>query len=585
MKNPVSLPATLQMDSNQLQNSATSANATGITVVESAEALAQLTGVKMAMLVGHNEGSTKGGGNFIYQPEGSGLRIGEWLFQSGQTVTPYHFGAFDGSWNEDSGAALQRFFDFLATPQSRNYQVFGGGSFGTRIPLVARGLGGVYGFDLTIQALEGMDDVITANNCRDSIWIGRLKIKVSQDSWLQRRKGVNGFRIEDSRGAKFCDIEAYMGSGWAVYYASGNNNMSTVGNIAAQDMGASTRTNQEHKVTSIGYSNYERNTLWQNTTITLSPGSRIPSDAHQMGRAFWVSVAGEPYKIRSVNRENNTITVYPMVPDAEQVMGDHHLVYGGGICNYAGGHTAKGRVGHVYPMRCGIGMWITGQSSANVDGYTGQSNGIDMVLGSNPENVFGGSFIGSVYFEWSRIADLIFMSETGSQYNYGTIFGSCTNLDFPKWYSMGYKRTNTPANRGGKQNFPVAFMNGGELWSPGAGSARSLDAATYLASATNHYASPQFAQPLRNATSIHLTHHVQEERFRGIHPITFYLYGQRGANGSYHQSIPITCAEGYTINDKPGPLNIANRNAPVTLHALLERGNNWIVTLTEHQAL
>lgn len=584
MQNIVDIPATLQVDMNQLTIKPSKQKKGGdVAAVSSAEELGQLKGAKVAMLVGYHEGSIKGGGTFIHKPEGAGLRIGEWVLQAGQTVTPFHFGCTEDGWEKDNATELQAFFDFLAVPAARDYTIYGGGSFGTTRPLVAQGLGGIYGFDLLINALEPMDDVLTIRDCRNSIWTGRIKIKVSQHSWLQRRKGVNGVRIEDCRGAQLCDFDAYYGSGWAVYYAAGNNNMSHIGNIAANDMGASTRANQEHRVKAVSYSNDEKNTLWQSTTITLSKDSVIPSDAHQMNRAFWISSAGEPYKIRSINRDNNSITVYPMVPDAEQTDDNNHLVYGGGICNYANGHTAKGRVGHVYPMRCGIGMWITGQSSANVDGYTGQSNGIDMVMGANPENVFGGSFIGSVYFEYSRIADLIFMSQTTSQYNYGSIFGSCTNLDFPKWYSMGYKRTNTPPRRGGRQKFPITFMNNGELWFPQGDESTVYDSARYIASASS--AAAHAGQPSRNNTEIHLSHNEIEERFRGTRPITFYLYGTRGKNGSYHQPMPVTCAPGYTINGKPGPLYIPSCDAPITLHALLERGNNWIVTFTEHQTL
>lgn len=109
MQNLVSLPSIPQMGVNPLSNPARSVKVTTMAVVESVEALVQLSGVKMAMVVGHNEGSTKGGGNFIYQPEGPGLRIGGWIFQPGQTVTPYHFGALESGWDHDSGDALQKF--------------------------------------------------------------------------------------------------------------------------------------------------------------------------------------------------------------------------------------------------------------------------------------------------------------------------------------------------------------------------------------------------------------------------------------------------------------------------------------------
>lgn len=583
MPNVVDHPVSIQEGLNGLLEARSQANGKrGIAIVESAEELAHFSEMAFVILVGYHKGSKKGGGNFIYQPEGPGLRIGEWVFQPGQSVTPYHFGALEGGWDIDSGEALQRFFDFCATPEARDYPIYAGGAFGTRIPLLAEGLLRVYGFDLALQGLAPMDDVLTAKDCRGSTWLGKISIRVSKESGLSRRTGVNGFRIDNSRAAKFCDLSVSAGSGWAVYFAAGNNNMSTVGNVSAVDMGASTSTNQTHSVASVSYSNFERDTLWQTTTIALSSTSVIPSDAHLMERAFWISSAGEPYKIRSVNRANNTLTVYPMVPDAEQVSGEHQLVYGGGVCCYSGGHTAKARIGHVYPMRSGIGLWLTGQSSANVDGFTGQFNGIDLVLGANPENAFGGSFIGSVYFEATRIADLVFVNQASS-FSYGSIFGSCASLNTDKWWSLGYKRTDTPPNRRGRQRFPIAFMNNGELWTPGGGRDLDYDSSRYVANASS--TSPYHAQPSRNTTEIHLTVDSQREKFRGVSPIVFHLYGQRGNNGSYHRAIPVTCEEGYTINGKAGPLTLENRESPVTLYALLEGGNNWIVSLTEHQTL
>jgi hypothetical protein len=584
MKNLNNLPATQQMDINQLQSLVALEKAADIAVVESVEALTHLSGVKIATVIGYNSGSTKGGGTYIRQPGTGGLRVGEWLFQPGQTVTPHHFGAIDGSWDEDSYDALDAFFTFCGTRESRDYAVYAGGAFGTSNTLLVDGLSGIYSFDLSIKALAPMNDVMVARNCDKSRWTGKIVFACSAHPWLRRRTGVNGLRIEGGREAHFCDIEAYRGSGWAVYYAAGNNNMSSIGRITASDMGASTRDDtQSHKVTAVGYVNRELNTLWQNTTIQLSENSVIPSEAHQLQRSFWISAAKEPYKILSVNRENNTITVYPMIPDAEQTLDAQHLVFGGGICNYAGGHTAKGRIGHVSTMRSGIGLWITGQSTCNVDGHTGQSNAIDIVMGSNPQNVFGGGFIGSIYSEWSRIADLIFTSQTSSQYSYGSIFGSCTNLDFSKWFSLDYKRTNTLPRRGGKQYFPITFMNGGHLWSPVGDEVSMHDRTTYTGSTRSSL--PHLGRPLRNNTEIFLSHDRSSEVFKGRQPVTFYLYGTRGRNGSYHQEIPIRCGKDYTINGKAGPIMFPNTDAPVTIYAVLEDGANWRVTYTEHQVL
>lgn len=584
MQNLVDLPATLQMDMNHLQSSLTPAKTTGFAVVESAEELIQLSGVKMATLIGYNKGSTKGGGTYIHQPGEGGLRIGAWLYQPAQTVTPYHFGALESGWDIDSGEALQRFFDFCATPAARDYQIFASGSFGTSTPLTAANMRYVYSFDMSLQGLAPMDDVFTIKNCRGSVWIGKLNIKVSGDSWLRKRVGINGVRIDDSRGAKLCDFNVTQGSGWGVYFGAGNNNMCTIGDISTVDMGATGKTSRTHLVNAIGFSGNDSNTIHQYSDITLSPESVIPSDAHQMNRAFWVSAIGEVYKILSVNRATNTLRVYPRVPDAEQIEGDANLAYGGAVCCYSGGHTAKAKLGHVSAMRSGIGLWLTGQSSANAEGYTGQFCGIDMVLGSNPENAFGGSFIGSVYFEASEFADLIHVNQTRS-YSNGTIFGSSAGLDTRGWQSLSPKGPNWTPGSTEKQYLPITFMDGGYLWGQGSGDEISRDSGKYTVTASSRSGIATAIQPYRHTTEIQLKTSDDAKKFVGVLPVTVHLYGQQGVNGSYHRPIPITCEEGFTINGKPGPLEIPNYDAPITINALLERNNNWIVTLTEHQAL
>lgn len=583
MQNIVDIPVTLKVNAADLQQPPSRPTPqTGIAVASSAEELAQLSGAKMAMLIGYHEGSTKGGGTFIHSPGIDGPHIGDWVLQPGQTVTPFHFGTGEGGEDEDSGEALQLFFDFCAQPSARGYQIYGGGRFGSSIPLKIEGAGYVYSVNFFIKALDAMDEVLTFKSCRGSVWSGKIAVQCFGDQWLSKRQGVNGIRIDDCRGAKLCNLSAKEGSGWGVYFGAGNNNMCTVEDVSTTDMGATGKDRRTHSVSVASYRNNEHNTIHQSTLVTLSPGSIIPSDAHQIYRAFWISAAGEPYKIIGVDRAANAVRVYPMVPDAEQTLDSSQLVYGGGVCCYSGGHTAKAKIGHVSAMRSGIGCWLTGQSSANVEGYTGQFCGVDMVLGSDPDNTFGGSFFGSVYFEASEFADLVYMNQTRTN-SHGTIFGSSTALDLSDWISMEPKRTNTKGRSTTKQYFPITFMYEGSLWYPGLGGERSQDEGNYGASATQMNGAPQFAQPFRNTTKISLRHSEQAERFRGVLPVTFHLYGQQGDNGSFHNPIPVVCQEGYTINGSNEPLVILPRGVPITLHALLERDDNWIVTYTEHQ--
>ena len=580
MPDTVEIPATLTIAQADMPDAPPPAIARDVVHVASAQALLKAPAASAAVLRGYHEGSILGGGTYIYQPGEGGPRIGPWVLQPGQTVTPYHFGAGERGWGADYGKELQAFFGFCGSAAARHYPIYGTGNYGTTIPLVAENMIRTYGFDLGIQGLAPMDDVLTIRSARRGVWVGKIHIRVTPHQTPSSRYAVNGVRIEDASRATLCNFVCDRGAGWGVYFA-GDANMCRIGDVSVTDMGVTNDPNRRHTVESIGYSNHERNTIHQRTTIMLSEGSRIPSAAHQMQRAFWISATGYPYKILSVDREAHSITVYPMIPDAEQVNEAHGLVYGGGVCCYSGGHTAKAKIGHVYPMRAGTGIWLTGSSSAAVDGYTGQFCGVDIALGRDPHGAFGGAFFGSVYFEGSRVADMVHVNQTTSFSN-GTLFGSVTSLNMDKWVSLLPKRAYGEV-RWERQYLPISMMREGQWWSPDAGARRDHDSSSYTMSGSHRTKDATHGQPTRNNTEIRLRADPSIERFKGVHPATFHLYGQRGNNGNYHSSVPVTCDEGYTINGKPGPLTLKRRDVPVTLYALLEGDNNWIVTLQQHE--
>ena len=579
MSDQIEMSAVLQINSEDMPQPSNNS------VVNSAEELKTLLGPQMVCLKGYHSGSNKGGGTFIYSPESSGLKIGDWLYQPGQTVTPYHFGALESGWENDSGEALQAFFTFCSGPNARDYTIYCAGEFGTNIPLFAENMRGVYGISLSLMALVPMDDVLTFKYCRNSVWMGKITVRVSDGDSLRHRYGVNGVRIEDCREAQLPTFNVSRGSGWGVYFGDGNNNMCTIGNVSTLDMGASGKDNRSHIVEATGYDDYDINDSRQWTKVQLSGDSVLPSVAHQMGRAFWISTSGYVHKIISLDRPNNSIKVYPRVPDIDKIPGNTNLCYGGAVMCYSGGHTAKAQLGYVSAVRSGIGLWLTGPSTANVQGYAGQFCGVDMVLGSDPASTLGGSFVGSIYFEAAEFADLVHVNQTSSNSN-GTLFGSSAGLDPSSWVSLMPKRADwTPGGYPGKQFLPIAYMDDGKMWGQGDGGERSYDSSSYTVRASSRTGVATAIQPTRNTTRLHIVINEDEERHTGIQPVTVHVYGRQGENGSYHESLPITCSEGYTLNGKEGPLIVPNMNGPYTIHAILEYGYNWIVTITRHEVL
>ncbi len=498
-------------------------------------------------------------------------------------LTPLDF-VEDG---DDDSDTIERFFAFAADGSaSRPYELAARGTFRLTRPLVVDGVTRGMRVDLTLIDTIGMDDVVTIKRCGGAVWEGICRVRGVRAGTAALRVGydtVNCVRLESNRAAKLCHFDTRGSSGWGVYHGAGNSNMLEIGNVISRENGCSARTDRQHHVDVERYSNADRNNIHQRTTLHLEDVSQLPSSAHRLARAFIVTPSREPHKITNIDRESGSITVYPRIPDADQIAGPIAMVFGGGLCLDAGGYTAKARFGMVSPTRCGTGLWLTGYDTAVGAGITSQYNGVGLALGNNPDNAFGGTKLDSVYFEAEPVAEVVHCNQTSNS-SHGSLFSAVTSLDMSAVKTLSWLR---PSGEVGSRRryLPLTMPRNGNWWTPS--NERDVirstrdDESAYAVRASPEPRDDHYAYVRRSSSRLALVDNDRVRARRGVKPSTFILYGA-GENGEYTGSFSVTCGSDYTINGKPGPVTLPRLKAPITIHVLLTSGSNWTVTLTDH---
>lgn len=490
---------------------------------------------------------------------------------------------------DDDSAMLERFFAFAASPEADLYDLSCRGIFHLDRPLLIADVGRDMHFQATFYDTVGMDDVITIRNCAGATWDGKITVRGVRDntSWMALGADtVNCVRIEDSRTASLCDFFTKGHSGWGVYHGSDNSNMIQIGNVGTYNGGASNLSGRDHSMTVASFSNNNNNSVHQRTHLHIDAASVIPSAAHHLHRGF-VLVNGKPHKITSVDYDARIVTVYPRIGDPLQVPGlVVNMLFGGSLCLNVDGWAAKAEHGMVTATRCGIGLWSSDMYSSFGAGVTGQYNGVDLVLGSDPDNAYGGTQLGSLYTEKEQVATIIHAGQIEG--NSSTIT-SVSALTWEKLISLGWNSKDGSQGSNGV-HFPVNMAFDGEWITPskddgivwGTGSDKGyhgVQSAPASNAATHAYI-------VRGKGGLKLEDNVVRRELRGIRPTQFHLYGD-GDNGQYDGEFAIICEEGYTVNGQPfdQPVILPPMTSPVTIYALLAKDYNWIVSVTRHEVI
>lgn len=492
---------------------------------------------------------------------------------------------------------LERFFAFASSYEARSYRLAATGRWDIDRTLVITKAGKRIDFDLWLYDTVGLDDMVDIAVNPEADWSGKIVMRGLRWNTAALRVGrdtVNGARLSGNRLAKLCDFDFRGGSGWAVYHDWGgnNSNMMQLGNVVHLNAGANGRKDREYFVEVESFTNHESNNMHQRTTLHVSNAASIPSKAHHLSKALAYTTSESGYKkahkITGVDYEKGTITVYPRIPDKYQHKGAKiGLIFGGGLCLNVGGHTARATFGTVTGTRSGPALWLSEQYTPHGKGVTSQYCATAVVFGDEPQNAYNGTVLGHMYCEGEPIANFINVTQTkNSSATNGSLIGSTTGLRLENLQTMGWLRPN--GEEGKRARFyPFTLpYNGTWFYPPHSRDVinnASEDEGSYTVCASPLPDQENYATVIRKTSRLYLKDNKELREIRGTAPIHFDLYGD-GKNGEYRKNFGIDCANDYTINGKPGPIYLPRYKNPITIHALLGCDNNWLVSITEHQA-
>ena len=511
---------------------------------------------------------------------------GVWWELAERIVSPRMFGAVGDGKNDDT-LALQAFFDYVSANNFDKAMIVG--TFKVTSGIVAGPSSGAVATQLfecnaTIVAAASIKDVLTFRGFWYADFLGRLRVIGTGGENFSTNTCTNGIRVQNSGRVRFGRLYAERFRGWGIYHGQGSSHFSTIEKASAYNCGSISSSRRSLTLTATGFDNIGTSNLNQRTVITVT--DTLPTDI-DLTRGFLI-VAGYPYRIMATDVGTKTLSVYPWIPNGDQTDATYQICQGGGLL--WGGQVAKTTINSIDTVRCGTGVWLHGNGSPLVQGFGGQFNGNDIVLGDGPSNVFGGSVINGAYFEATAYSQVLHMGQTSSASN-GSFVNSSTSLNPAKIISPVLRTTKGASFN--NRYFPVTLMVRNELWFPwsepdvitGAETAAFIDFT--LTNVPRPYA--RMARPHSATFTLNLVDDPHYRRLKGSVPVMFTMYGRgsrKGKGGGYTGKLTINAAAGFSINDTGNQsIAIAPQQNPVTYKAVLENDgldtNIWRVTMVE----
>ncbi|MEA3065151.1 MAG: hypothetical protein QOJ27_1597 [Sphingomonadales bacterium] len=374
---------------------------------------------------------------------------GAWVRDlSGKALTPYHFGAVDGT--SDSAVALQAFGDFIAANAIDDVDVSGDFTINSGLIWGTATLGEMAGKtplvhgDLTLRAGAAMRELLRLRNWDDMTWDGSLHLVGIGGLTYSSRTCRVGLALAGCRAMKLTgriDAESFSFAGVAFIdflrdedgeiLGTYNNNYMHLGMISCSSCGSGQVANSLQSGFGTFTDSGSAGSTAQRTQIsgvTTLPPAEILNNYGQIGDApIQVRIDGYLYWVESIS--GSTITVYPWVRNPG---GDNNLewVFGGGLYLIGADGNVLG-FDILEATNCGRGL-----TAASLYGPIGtvsaQFCGTGVLLGREPTSAGLGSKL-SVYME-GNAEDIATLAPQGlSGYNYLTSeyalnLAKCVNL-------------------------------------------------------------------------------------------------------------------------------------------------------------
>lgn len=373
----------------------------------------------------YHSGKGRGGGTFVWNAASTlnddggivlkvpSITTGRWVRVIETHVNPFMFGAYDGLIaNIDSYSAIQKFFDYIAvnnvgTADASGYFLV---SQGLELNGAKRPIPGVTQIATmniigspTFRAQTAIDTVLKLYNCSGLSWEGIITTLGTGSTAISGRTCRLGVRISRSGRSKFggFNIQNFKLFGLDITDEIGNTSALELGEVITRNCGSGSPTAGTSIIANYSNRVDVPNIPSPSLSRSILTVDTLP-DASDVGGWYrselFCRIDGVTYNIMEIDRDNSTVSVYPIIKENANLTGSITYVIGGGV-NLRGSDANIVGFGMLDMMTCGIGIDMGSLYGPVVKRVISQNNGVGVVIGLRIAGAMVSFNFGTIYCE------------------------------------------------------------------------------------------------------------------------------------------------------------------------------------------
>lgn len=375
----------------------------------------------------YHAGKGRGGGTFFWDASSTenddggvvlrvpSIDVGRWKRIISEQVNAFMFGAYDGLiTNTDSYLSIQKFFDYIAVNDVGTADASGyfWVSQGLELNGAKRPIAGsqqiatmsiVGSPTFRAQSSATIDTMVKLYNCSELHWEGRINVRGTGSTSLGSRTCRIGVQISRSGRAKFGGFKAenFNHFGVDVNDVVGNTSAMELGEVITRMCGSGSRASGASLVAN--YSNREDylsnpspSTNRSHLTVDVLPHEQNLGNPYR--DQIFCRVGEVTYRIMEIDRQTSKVSLYPIIAENTNPIGQITYVYGGGV-NIRGSDAGILGFGMIDATNCGIAVDMCSLYGPNIKRMISQNNGIGVCVGLRTNSAMVSYIIGSLYSE------------------------------------------------------------------------------------------------------------------------------------------------------------------------------------------
>jgi len=429
--------------------------------------------------------------------------------------------------------------------------------------------------NLEITATAEMDEMIVIDGIDFLTINGRIKLQGTGTSSIASRTVQQAIRLHGAGRCHIDVLEVIYFQKWGILSPRDDDEQNssglTVGKMRAQFIGTY-GTSGATTITSPFTSNTQSGSSQSLGQTSVLGGVSVIPDALDPDTQDFVIINDEPYLVTAVDRDAQTVTVYPWVPNTV-TSGDMRFVYGSPVGLFSLNSNVT-RIGHLTALQCAIGWHDKSPYPGLLDMAIIQACTFGLTLGNGTNSSSWSPKIMGYYAELNEF-DIV---QTSNVLHNAFLAGQYL-LPLDKWFKLAPKTATGTAASAYKSYGPIFFTNDGvPQWKyPTPGGNLGASAATLkLGECASHDA--VFRD---NTKTITLEGDTALNAGTGATYVRIVLLGS-GSNKNPTGNITLQAA---TVGGVTGKINgaasevFASTAGPFVLHCYWQVAtNNWIVT-------